>query len=111
MLGDRAYMRGSSFGSQRSATVTLVIINVVVFVLQNVFQFWHTPTSSLLFGSRHAETSALLQYGLLPLSQSGLAHGYVWQLVTYQFLHGGMLHLLVNMLLVYFFGRALEDAL
>jgi membrane associated rhomboid family serine protease len=40
-----------------------------------------------------------------------LAHGYVWQLITYQFLHGGMLHLLVNMLLVFFFGRAIEDAL
>jgi membrane associated rhomboid family serine protease len=99
MLGDRAYMRGPSFGSQRSVTVVLVILNVAVFVVQNVLGFWHNPSFNVLFGS------------LLPLSQAGLAKGYVWQLVTYQFLHGGFLHLLVNMLLVYFFGRALEDAL
>src|ERR1043165_4588585 len=101
MLGDRAYMRGPSFGSQRSVTAVLVILNVAVFVLQNILGFWHAQSYNVLFGGR----------GLLPLSQYGLAHGYVWQLVTYQFLHGGFLHLLVNMLLVYFFGRALEDGL
>jgi membrane associated rhomboid family serine protease len=51
------------------------------------------------------------QHGLLQLSQSGLAHWYLWQLITYQFLHAGIFHLLVNMLLIYFFGRAVEDAL
>ncbi len=98
MLGDRAYMRGPSFGSQRSATVVLVLINVAVFVLQATLEFWSLPTH-YWFSQWFA------------LSQEGLAHGYVWQLVTYQFMHGGLLHLLVNMLLVYFFGRAIEDAL
>ena len=97
-------MRSPSFGSRRSVTVILVILNVAVFVLQNILGFWHDASYSVLFGGRQ-------QYGLLPLSQYGLAHGYVWELVTYQFLHGGFLHLLVNMLLVYFFGRAIEDAL
>lgn len=105
MLGDRAYMRGPSFGSQRSATVVLVVINVTVFVLQNILGFWAGGSGyGFLFGSAS-------QRGILPLSQDGLANGFVWQLVTYQFLHGGFLHLLVNMLLVYFFGRAVEDAL
>jgi membrane associated rhomboid family serine protease len=101
MLGDRAYMRGSSFGSRRSVTVTLVIINVAVFVVQAVLGFWAHPGQNYLgVGDR-----------IFALSQYGLAHGYVWQLLTYQFMHGGPLHLLVNMLLVYFFGRAIEDAL
>jgi membrane associated rhomboid family serine protease len=101
MLGDRAYMRGSSFGSRRSVTVTLVIINVAVFVVQAVLGFWfHQGQNYLGAGDRY-----------FALSQYGLAHGYVWQLLTYQFMHGGPLHLLVNMLLVYFFGRAIEDAL
>jgi membrane associated rhomboid family serine protease len=101
MLGDRAYMRGSAFGSRRSVTVTLVIINVAVFVVQAVLGFWAHPGQNYLgVGDR-----------IFALSQYGLAHGYVWQLLTYQFMHGGPLHLLVNMLLVYFFGRAIEDAL
>lgn len=91
-------MRGPSFGSQRSVTVILVMINVAVFVLQTILGFWRNPTHATFFS-------------LCALSQDGLAHGYVWQLITYQFMHGGMLHLLVNMLLVYFFGSAVEDAL
>jgi membrane associated rhomboid family serine protease len=47
----------------------------------------------------------------LALSAEGLAHGFVWQLVTFQFLHGGMLHLLLNLVVIFFFGRAIEDAL
>ncbi len=98
MLGDRAYMRSPSFGSQRSATVTLVILNVAIYVVQWVLRYWGPAVYDSIFP-------------YLALSQSGLAHGYVWQLVTYQFMHGGPLHLLVNMLLVFFFGRAIEDAL
>ena len=105
MLGDRAYMRGPSFGSQRSATAVLVVINVAIYVFENILQYWHPPSFNLLFGGAGRWS------GILPLSQVGLAHGYVWQLVTYQFLHGGFLHLLLNMVLVYFFGRAIEDAL
>jgi len=34
---------------------------------------------------------------------------YVWQLATYLFLHGGFLHILFNMLGLWFFGKDLED--
>ena len=32
----------------------------------------------------------------------------IWRLVTYQFLHSGVLHILFNMLILYFFGPMLE---
>lgn len=32
----------------------------------------------------------------------------IWRLLTFQFLHGGLLHLLFNMVCLYFFGTALE---
>jgi membrane associated rhomboid family serine protease len=98
MLGDRAYMRNPSFGSQRSATAILLIINTVVFVVESVLQYWYP--------SVHRQA-----FHFLALSPDGLAHGYVWQLLTFQFMHGGLVHLLVNMILVYFFGRAMEEAL
>jgi membrane associated rhomboid family serine protease len=49
--------------------------------------------------------------GWLPLSAEGLERGYVWQLVTYQFLHAGWLHLLLNCWAIFVFGLALEDLL
>jgi membrane associated rhomboid family serine protease len=47
----------------------------------------------------------------LALSKSGVAHGLVFQLLTYQFLHGSIWHLLMNVLGLYFFGRAMEEVL
>jgi membrane associated rhomboid family serine protease len=47
----------------------------------------------------------------LALSADGLAHGRVYQLFTFQFLHGGLWHLLMNMIGLYFFGRAIEQML
>ena len=36
--------------------------------------------------------------------------GFVWQLFTYLFLHGGIMHLLLNMLFLWMFGKDLEMA-
>jgi membrane associated rhomboid family serine protease len=47
----------------------------------------------------------------LALSKTGLTHGLVFQLLTYQFLHGSFLHLLFNVIGLYFFGRAIEEML
>ncbi|HUD82066.1 MAG TPA: rhomboid family intramembrane serine protease [Candidatus Saccharimonadales bacterium] len=47
----------------------------------------------------------------LALSKSGLERGRVYQLITFQFLHGGVWHLLGNMIVLYFFGRAMEGML
>jgi membrane associated rhomboid family serine protease len=47
----------------------------------------------------------------LALSKDGIAHGLVFQLITYQFLHGGFWHLFLNVIGLYFFGRAMEEAL
>ena len=34
--------------------------------------------------------------------------GFVWQLVTYMFLHGGFLHMLLNMFALWMFGSEIE---
>lgn len=44
--------------------------------------------------------------GLIPADV--FAHGHVWQLVTYMFLHGGLFHILFNMLLLWMFGTSIE---
>ena len=50
-------------------------------------------------------------FALWPPSTSGPRSGpefELWQLVTYSFLHGSMLHLMFNMLALYTFGRDVE---
>ncbi|MFH0878336.1 MAG: rhomboid family intramembrane serine protease [Lentisphaerota bacterium] len=44
------------------------------------------------------------------LSFSGIRSGFVWQIVTYMFLHGSLWHLLFNMMALYFMGPETERA-
>ena len=44
-------------------------------------------------------------FGLIPAM---VRDGYVWQLVTYIFLHGNPLHILLNMLILWYFGAEIE---
>jgi rhomboid family protein len=95
MLEDRYYMRRPAFRPRWSATVVLLVVNVVAFLLQNIlYRFSSIPVD-----------------GLFALSVGGLRHGFVWQLLTYQFMHGGWLHLLLNCWAIYIFGRELEETL
>lgn len=81
----------------------LVAVNVVVFLVQ------------FFMGSR-AETLVLL-FGYIParFTHPGM-FGYAWwevaiTLVTSLFLHGGFVHLFGNMIYLWVFGDAVEDAL
>jgi len=73
-----------------SVTMKLIIVNVVVFVLQ------------LLFLNRF-----IVYLGLVPALAVGKF--WLWQLVTYMFLHGGFFHLFFNMFVLWMFGSAIED--
>ncbi|MBY0370713.1 rhomboid family intramembrane serine protease [bacterium] len=45
-------------------------------------------------------------FGLIP--SDVWEHGKVWQLVTYIFLHGNAFHLLLNLMILWFFGAEIE---
>jgi len=51
-------------------------------------------------------TYVIHYFGLVPLF---VLHGMIWQLVTYSFLHAGLMHLLVNMLTLWMFGSQQEQ--
>ncbi len=72
--------------------VVLIMINIAVFGLQ-----WMA-----------AYAAPGLVDSLFALSRAGISHGYYWQFLTYMFLHGGVIHLLVNCLGLYFAGREVE---
>ncbi|HYG24664.1 MAG TPA: rhomboid family intramembrane serine protease [Verrucomicrobiae bacterium] len=93
-LADRYYMRQSSGGLNWSATTTLLVVNWIIFLLQVT-----------------ALPPRWAYY--LYLSPEGLAHGFVWQLLTFQFLHdpNNWLHIIFNSLGLFFIGRAVESML
>lgn len=45
---------------------------------------------------------------LFALSLDGIRQGYLWQPLTYMFLHGGFLHILFNMFTLFFLGPETE---
>lgn len=94
MLEDRSYMRQSP-GHYRSAAVTLLWVISICYLLQQVDIYYNG--------------AALHRY--LALSPEGIRHGFIWQLFTFQFLHGGFLHLFFNLLGLYSFGRGLEEVI
>jgi len=102
MLGDRAYMREPAYRGRWSLTIWLVIVNVAAFVVQNVAYLVFPATSSFV-------PSAVDR--IFALSVGGLKSGFVWQLLTFQFMHGGLLHLALNCFVIYMFGREVEEAL
>lgn len=94
MLEDRSYMKEPVFGPRKSITVTMVIILGACFVIQSLLFSYSITGSQFLSG--------------LMLTEKSIARGYIWQFLTFQFLHAGFLHVLLNGLCLYFIGRALE---
>jgi len=83
------------------------------------FRRWPV-TNALLFANLSAFVVQVLARKFFPrfplddyfgLSLSGLKEGYFWQLLTFQFLHGGIFHLLLNCWGIYVFGHAVEQTL
>ena len=98
MLEDRDYMRQPDYyGSRVSFTVALLIVNAVVFVVQLL--------------ASNSPRGPEIQDTYFALSLTGLEHGYIWQLLTFQFMHAGWMHILFNSLAIFFFGRPVEAAL
>lgn len=78
----------------------LVLINAIIFLVQMLL-----PEAALyrILGSPVPKIPNFL--GLVPYQ---VTHGMVWELVTYMFLHGGVMHILLNMFYLVMFGSDLE---
>jgi membrane associated rhomboid family serine protease len=84
------YASSFSFGPGPISTTLQALIgaNVVLFVAQELF-----PIVTILLG----------------LHPAWVIHSFwVWQLATYMFLHGGVFHIVFNMLALWMFGAELE---
>ncbi len=75
-----------------NVTLILIAINVLVFFLNYV-----------------AERTVVVYLTMSPMLV--VRNGFIWQFVTYMFVHGGITHILFNMLGLFFFGSVLERRL
>ena len=87
------YRRSSFFGYFPTGVKWLLIVNTVVFLFTS------------LFARQFGDDIRLLALAPVAVVQ----HFAIWQLVTYLFLHGGITHLLFNMLALWMFGTPLES--
>ena len=85
----------SRFGS---VTHFIVWLTAVVFIAQLVCK---------LFQWNVGPDLDALAY-VFGLNGERLAHGFVWQPLTYMLLHDGIWHILVNLLMLWMFGREVE---
>src|SRR5690606_22065549 len=91
---DRPHIGGFS---RYSANTWLIIINVAVYFI-----------GAILTNSMRGDFLSPYRWGVFSLDTAVLG-GQIWRWVTFQFLHAGIFHLLINMLFLYFFGSMLEN--
>ena len=76
-----------------------------------------TANVAIYIAQQFTGDTLILWFGLWPLTSTadtmpGLSSGFLpWQVVTYSFLHGNELHILVNMLGLFMFGSEVERVL
>lgn len=80
------------FRRPTGAVTWLILANIAVFLIDLISQRWQPEAFDRVFG----------------LSFVGIRRLYLWQLVTYTFLHVEPWHLLVNMLGLYFLGMEFQ---
>ncbi len=76
----------------------LIVVNVLIFLLT----YWPHETPG---GYETILRLWARQFQLIP------ARPYLWQFVSYAFLHGGLMHIFFNMYFLYLFGNNVNDKL
>jgi len=79
----------------------LIIINVAVFLLQTFF------FSMFKIGDYSLGDMFFYYCALYPIGDH--SNFYLWQLITYQFMHGNLWHIFFNLLALWMFGIELEQ--
>ena len=76
--------------------IRLIYINTAVFVIYAL--------TEIVFMLFNQDVSPIWEWAQLPASFARLAH-QPWAILTYMFMHAGVMHLVLNMLWLYFFGK------
>lgn len=91
----------------RGRTISLSLPPFTRWVKRLILTYAGIYLAMALLGATSPDTHVWIMetFGLIPVR---VMHGMIWQLVTYSFLHFGLLHLLFNALALWMFGAQLE---
>lgn len=105
------YEERSYFSSPRItwAVQRLILANIAIFAIQVILQPFDFALREMI--GRLSFSEGPILDGWLGFNIALFLRGMVWQPFTYQFLHGGLMHLFMNMLWLFFFGPDVERAL
>lgn len=105
---EREYKQRLSLGQQSNALITLISINLILFViLAFINAFYHMTTENGAEADQHFN-NAILRWFTLPADIHKLGER-PWTLITHMFTHVGFLHIFGNMIWLWFFGYILHD--
>lgn len=101
-LADREYQKSMSSGRPSLPPVTkaLIAVNAVIFIIDYLLR----PDQG---GMPGPSLGPLVDFGAFTVAE-GLLGGRIWELITFQFLHESLGHVLFNMVGVYVFGPWVE---
>ncbi|WP_041395295.1 rhomboid family intramembrane serine protease [Parasphaerochaeta coccoides] len=88
--------------SYANYTLRLIIVNILVFILTEYIY----PSGYVLSGGQLYYTPGVTYY--LAMRPALVMKGYVWQFISYMFVHSGVSHILFNMLGLFIFGSMVE---
>jgi len=78
----------------------LIIVNVIIFLVQSFFLEMYS-LEGISLAKYFSE-----YFALQPIQSEGF---YPWQLISYQFMHGGFSHIFFNLFALWMFGADLEN--
>lgn len=102
-LDSRDYYRPSGFGGFSffpPMIKNLLFINIGVFFIQLIAE-------TISFNGISGAAYLTHYFALNPLTPE--ANFQIWQLLTYQFMHGDFMHIFFNMLMLWMFGNEIEN--
>lgn len=94
------------FGGMRvwSVTTWLIIINIIVYLLNNVIQ------QDVILDGYIRSIHPIEIWGYFSVA-TAIYSLQLWRFITFQFLHAGLEHILFNMIALFFFGPMVESYL
>lgn len=110
---DREYYRkslprgGFGYFSVWSITTWLIVSNILIFLAEVILQRTLGPHTINIEGFDFPAPSPLYLWGYFSIDLA-IRHGQVWRFLTFQFLHASPMHLIFNMIGIYFFGPIVE---
>jgi len=90
----------------KNIVIQLILVNVLVFIVIGLIEVVYT-LFKLPIGVFHQYVTNNLSISAVPIEVVKKP----WTFITYMFMHSGFFHILVNMLMLYWFGKIFNDFL